>query len=37
MACIGNQLFGGDFNATLDKTEADIFELKTKWNWKWVF
>lgn len=27
-----NQLFGGNFHATLDKIEAGMLELTKKWN-----
>ena len=30
----GDQLLAGVFHPIMDKTEADIFQIVTKWNWK---
>ena len=32
----GNQLFTGDFHDVLDEINADIFQFRKKWTWKWI-
>ena len=32
----GNKLFGGDFRADLDETNADMVQFTKRWNWKWI-